>query len=101
MGISKPDVFKSPASDTYIIFGEAKIEDINSQAAAAAAEQFKTPDVADDDDMPALVDGDVDESGLDPDEIQTVIDQAHCTRAKAVAALRKNNNIVDAILDLT
>jgi len=39
--ISKPDVFKSPASDTYIIFGEAKIEDINSQAQAAAAEQFK------------------------------------------------------------
>merc|ERR1712100_831247 len=26
--ISKPDVFKSPASDTYIIFGEAKIEDL-------------------------------------------------------------------------
>ena len=23
--ISKPDVFKSPASDTYIVFGEAKV----------------------------------------------------------------------------
>ena len=30
--ISKPDVFKSPASDTYIIFGEAKIEDLSAQA---------------------------------------------------------------------
>merc|ERR1712244_122676 len=39
--ISKPDVFKSPASDTYIIFGEAKIEDINSQQQVAAAEQFR------------------------------------------------------------
>ncbi len=29
--ISKPDVFKSPASDTYIIFGEAKIEDLSAQ----------------------------------------------------------------------
>merc|ERR1719401_419788 len=24
--ISKPDVYKSPTSDTYIVFGEAKIE---------------------------------------------------------------------------
>merc|ERR1711990_28944 len=43
--VSKPDVFKSPASDTYIIFGEAKIEDLSAQAQTAAAEQFKAPDV--------------------------------------------------------
>merc|ERR1719444_72786 len=107
--ISKPDVFKSPASDTYIIFGEAKIEDINSQAQAAAAQQFKAPEDAaaaddDDDDVPELTeadDGEVDETGLDPDEIQTIMTQASCSRAKAVKALRKNNNIVDAILELT
>merc|ERR1711881_229224 len=44
--VSKPDVFKSPASDTYIIFGEAKIEDLSAQAQSAAAEQFKQPEVA-------------------------------------------------------
>lgn len=38
--IQKPDVFKSPASDTYIIFGEAKIEDLSAQASAQAAEQY-------------------------------------------------------------
>lgn len=38
--IQKPDVFKSPASDTYIIFGEAKIEDLSAQASQAAADQF-------------------------------------------------------------
>ena len=43
--ISKPDVFKSPASDTYIIFGEAKIEDLSAQAQTAAAEQFKAPEL--------------------------------------------------------
>merc|ERR1711948_107590 len=43
--ISKPDVFKSPASDTYIMFGEAKIEDLSAQAQAPAAEQFKAPDM--------------------------------------------------------
>jgi hypothetical protein len=29
--IQAPDVFKSPASDTYVIFGEAKIEDLSAQ----------------------------------------------------------------------
>lgn len=43
--IQKPDVFKSPASDTFVIFGEAKIEDLSAQAQAQAqshaAEHFK------------------------------------------------------------
>ena len=30
--VSKPDVFKSPNSDTHVIFGEAKIEDLNAAA---------------------------------------------------------------------
>merc|ERR1712062_822659 len=30
--IIRPDVHKSPASDTYIVFGEAKIEDLSQQA---------------------------------------------------------------------
>jgi len=37
--ISKPDVFKSPGSDTYIIFGEAKIEDISTSALSKKAAQ--------------------------------------------------------------
>jgi nascent polypeptide-associated complex subunit alpha len=122
--ISKPDVYKSPASDTYVIFGEAKIEDINAQAQAAAADQFKTPEAG----APpagsapsaaagaaapaaapaaaaAPVEEDsnetVDETGLDADEINTIMTQANVSRAKAVKALRKNKNIVDAILELT
>ncbi|XP_032972842.1 nascent polypeptide-associated complex subunit alpha-like [Rhinolophus ferrumequinum] len=39
--ITKPDVYKSPASDTYIVFGEAKIEDLSQQAQLAAAEKFR------------------------------------------------------------
>merc|ERR1712137_369406 len=38
--ISSPDVHKSPTSDTYIVFGEAKIEDLSAQAQASAAQQF-------------------------------------------------------------
>jgi len=37
--ISKPDVFKNPTSDTYVIFGEAKIEDISNNALSKKAQQ--------------------------------------------------------------
>jgi len=108
--INKPDVFKSPASDTYIIFGEAKIEDINSQQQVAAAEQFRDDvgvgDLANQTskatlEEPSDDDEDVDDSGLDASEISTVMQQASCTKGKAVKALRKHKNIVDAILALT
>merc|ERR1711943_42070 len=36
--ISKPDVHKAPSSDTYVVFGEAKIEDLGAQAQASAAQ---------------------------------------------------------------
>merc|ERR1711918_79893 len=39
--IQKPDVYKNPASDTYIVFGEAKIEDLSQQAQMEAAQKFK------------------------------------------------------------
>jgi len=109
--ITQPDVFKSPASDTYIVFGEAKIEDINAQAAGQAAEKFgaNAPAVADDegddDDVPDLADPEdeeeVNEDGLDQDEIATVMKNARVSRPKAVKALRKHENIVDAILELS
>merc|ERR1712190_370048 len=38
--ISRPDVHKAPNSDTYIVFGEAKIEDLSAAAQASAAQQF-------------------------------------------------------------
>ncbi|GAB0495233.1 hypothetical protein MMPV_006532 [Pyropia vietnamensis] len=39
--IDGADVFKSPTSDTYVVFGEAKIEDLAAKAAAKAAQQHK------------------------------------------------------------
>mmetsp|Transcript_54122 Transcript_54122/g.110427 ORF Transcript_54122/g.110427 Transcript_54122/m.110427 type:complete len:196 (+) Transcript_54122:39-626(+) len=109
--ISKPDVFKSPASDTYIIFGEAKIEDLSAQAQAAAAEQFKRPETLTPGpaETPAAsisqVDDEseeVDESGVEENDIKLVMDQAQVTRAKAIRALKANkNDPVDAILALS
>ena len=39
--IGHPDVFKSATSDTYVVFGEAKIEDLSAQAQQQAASQFQ------------------------------------------------------------
>ncbi|XP_036595531.1 NAC-alpha domain-containing protein 1 [Trichosurus vulpecula] len=109
--ISKPDVFKSPASDIYIVFGEAKIEDLSQQVHKAAAEKFKVPAEP----SPIITETapgvsvkeeseeeEVDETGLEVRDIELVMAQANVSRAKAVRALRHNNNdIVNAIMELT
>lgn len=44
----------------------------------------------------------MDESGLEEKDIELVVSQANVSRAKAVRALKRNNNdIVNAIMDLT
>ena len=112
--ISQPDVYKSPASDTYIVFGEAKIEDLNQQAQVAAANKFRTFD-----NVGALgeqvstvsqpiqeeseaEEEEVDETGVEQKDIELVMSQANVSKAKAVRALLNNNNdIVNAIMELT
>eukprot|EP01038_Epipyxis_sp_PR26KG_P011570 gene11570-15493_t len=114
--VSKPDVFKSPNSDSYIIFGEAKIEDLAAKQAALAAENaaaqraeaqkpaFDRSSIPAANTAPVVsaTEEAVDETGIDPKDIALVVEQAHCTRAQAVTALRNNNNdLVNAIMDLT
>ncbi|CAN4125649.1 unnamed protein product [Withania somnifera] len=105
--ISKPDVFKSPASDTYVIFGEAKIEDLSSQLQSQAAEQFKAPNFSNVISKPepstvAQDDEDVDETGVEAKDIELVMTQAGVSRAKAVKALKAaDGDIVSAIMELT
>ncbi|XP_042066663.1 nascent polypeptide-associated complex subunit alpha-like protein 1 [Salvia splendens] len=107
--ISKPDVFKSPNSDTYVIFGEAKIEDLSSQLQTQAAEQFKVPipnssQAAPKAEPEALIqdDEDVDETGVEPKDIELVMTQAGVSRVRAVKALKEaNGDIVSAIMELT
>eukprot|EP00927_Polykrikos_kofoidii_P076307 TRINITY_DN731_c0_g1_i11.p1 TRINITY_DN731_c0_g1~~TRINITY_DN731_c0_g1_i11.p1 ORF type:complete len:201 (+),score=56.68 TRINITY_DN731_c0_g1_i11:75-677(+) len=116
--IAKPDVHKAPSSDTYIVFGEAKIEDLSAQAQANAAQQLAGGSAAAaaagpsggarDSSGPSVEEvadgeaGDVDESGIEPKDIELVMSQVSCSRAKAVSALRENNNdIVEAIMHLS
>ncbi|CAL0321578.1 unnamed protein product [Lupinus luteus] len=108
--ISKPDVFKSPTSDTYVIFGEAKIEDLSSQLQTQAAEQFKAPSISNDALKPESSssaqedddDADVDETGVDPKDVELVVTQAGVPRSRAVKALKAaDGDIVAAIMELT
>jgi nascent polypeptide-associated complex subunit alpha len=112
--VSKPDVFKSPTADSYIVFGEAKIEDLAAKNAELAQQQARAqqqqsqfaPKANAPDNAYAggavEEEGAVDESGIDPKDIDLVVDQAHCSRAQAVAALKNNNNdLVNAIMELT
>ncbi|MED6268190.1 hypothetical protein CHARACLAT_019870 [Characodon lateralis] len=111
--ISRPDVFKSPLSDIYIVFGEAKIEDLSQQAHKAAAEKFKvpvSPSPLAPPAPPSLTikeeseeeEEEVDDGGLEQRDIELVMAQANVSRAKAIRALKHNkNDIVNAIMELT
>ncbi|CAM9147205.1 unnamed protein product [Choristocarpus tenellus] len=113
--ISKPDVYKSPSSNTYVVFGEAKIEDLNAQAQAQAAERFSQQPVASKASAAAAaslpsvaagadvdLDEAVDETGVEPKDIELIMGQASCTRATAVATLKKHKgDLVNSIMELT
>merc|ERR1712083_982025 len=109
--INKPDVYKNPASDTYIVFGEAKIEDLSQQAQMDAANKFKAAEVPQVPDAGLSAaqaleeDGDdeeVEADGMEEKDIELVMSQANVSRGKAVKALKNNtNDIVNAIMELT
>ncbi|EAT85265.1 nascent polypeptide-associated complex subunit alpha [Parastagonospora nodorum] len=127
--INQPDVYKSPSSNTWIIFGEAKIEDLNSQAQASAAQQLAQAEAAshdhsghdhdhdhkgkgkavedkkddeEDEEEEEEDDEEVDDSGLEAKDIELVMQQASVSRKKAVKALKENDNdIVNSIMALS
>ncbi|PAV63187.1 hypothetical protein WR25_06864 [Diploscapter pachys] len=104
--INKPDVYKSPGSDTYIVFGEAKIEDLSQHAQMSAIDRIKPTEdapaplatVQEDEDDGAEEDA----QGIEEKDIELVMSQANTSRNKAIRALRQtDNDIVNAIMSLT
>lgn len=130
--IQHPEVYKSVGPDgqsTFVVFGEARVEDLAHNAAQAAAERLKggaagagpagaglpTPgapaasgaaasapsDKTAKKEEPEEETGPVDETGLEPKDIELVMNQANVSRPKAVRALRENNgDLVNAIMVL-
>ncbi|MCJ1355812.1 MAG: GAL4 enhancer protein [Icmadophila ericetorum] len=119
--INNPDVYKSPSSNTWIIFGEAKIEDLNSQSHAQAASQLseaqgsnhaghdhskpghshdhsgKGKAIETNDGKKADEDDDdddgeeVNDEGIEAKDIELVMAQASVSKKKAVKALREHD----------
>merc|ERR1712185_131308 len=114
--IKEPEVFKTSSDNpkspaTYIVFGKAEIEDLSAQATSAAVEQFKAPGAGLEvgaDDAPKLEvaegddEADEDAGDLDENDIELVVKQAGVTKAKAIKALKSNDNdVVNAIMALS
>lgn len=122
--IDQPDVYKS-AAGTYVVFGEAKVDDMNQRLAEAQAAQQQAAEAGEDapvdkspesitadlekaslnptkEEEPVDEDGEVDETGLEASDIAIIVEQTQVSRAKAVAALRKHKgDMVNAIMDLS
>merc|ERR1712054_75718 len=113
--IAQPDVFKSPSSDTYVLFGEAKVDDFGQQSGLQkAAESMGTEDT-NDDDIPALEEVEnnnestveevvtTGDSEFSEDDIALVMKQSEgVTREQAIDALKKTSgDVVNAIMELT
>ncbi|EAZ62796.1 GAL4 enhancer protein [Scheffersomyces stipitis CBS 6054] len=125
--IDAPDVYRS-AAGTYVVFGEAKVDDMNQRIADAQAAQAAETDAhaghthshGEEDKSPEAItadlekasltekieeeeeEGEVDESGLDAKDIDIIVEQTQVSRAKAVKALRKHDgDMVNAIMELS
>ena len=99
---TQPDVYY--LGDVYVVFGESNVQDAASNAAheisnvaTKAAEEEKKDVVVSEED-----DANVDTTGLEESDIKMVMEQAKCSKARAVKALRDNNNdMVTAVMSLT
>ncbi|KAJ2076847.1 hypothetical protein H4R24_005475 [Coemansia sp. RSA 988] len=112
--IYSPDVYKSTGSDTWIVFGEARVDNLGrmmnpgAQRAAKAAASATGSTEAEASSTTATaaqveeVEEKVDETGVESNDIELVMAQANCSRAMAVKALKdKGNDVVNAIMELT
>lgn len=111
-----------PIADVHYpsVFGEAKIEDLNASAQAAAAQQLAAAEhdhaghdhgesskaVEGGEDKKAEEEEDdgeeVDAEGIEDKDIELVMTQANVSRKKAIKALKENDNdIVNSIMALS
>lgn len=113
--IPKPDVWKASHSDTYLIIGEARIEDLSSQQAHNAAQMMAPPpqqaaagyppkeiEAIKEEEAEEEEDEDVDAGDIEEKDIDLVMSQVNCSRAKAITALKQSDkDVVEAIMTLS
>ena len=128
--ISEPEIYKNPIGDTYIVFGEARVEDPGFQAQLAAAQKLINESAAGNNqnggynkstisDVAAQAqaqdhennekdvnegedEDEEDSTGLNELDIKIVMEQANVSRNKAISALKEHDNdVVNTIMELS
>lgn len=129
--IAQPEVYKSPNSNTYLVFGEAKIEDLSAAARAQAAMAASQNAAAESTDAPkdqasitadleaaaakvslseeesSTADADVSveslkEAGLSEEDLKLIEEQTGASKGKILDAFKKNDkDVINTIVSLT
>lgn len=106
--VDRPTIYKSKTQNIYIVFGVIRIDNGENNAflQQAASEKFQAPEEEEAEkpaeEQPAEAEEEVvDETGINPDDVNFVIEQTKCTYAQAVKALRENDNdMINAVMSL-
>merc|ERR1712087_201892 len=106
--IEDPDILSS-GDNAYVIFGECKMFDYGQNFAADKASSFQKPEEAKPTDSNAEAkpevkveeegeEGDEEQGDIPEESINTLMEYANCSRAKAIKGLKKTNgDVVEAI----
>merc|ERR1712048_653806 len=105
--IEDPDILKS-GDNAYVIFGECKMFDYGQNFAADKASAYQNPVEAQQKDAEVKPEvkveedagdaGDEDAGDIPEESINTLMEYANCSRAKAIKGLKKTNgDVVEAI----
>jgi nascent polypeptide-associated complex subunit alpha len=105
MYIDNPEVVTTGAAGSYIIFGEAKFLDFSSQNASRLLDKMKETQTAKKPESKTepikeeAEEEETEEAGDIPEEsINTIMEYASCSRAKAIKCLKKTKgDVVEAI----
>lgn len=110
--VDYPTVYKSKNHNIYIVFGTIRIDNGESNALLqqAASQKFQAPEETEEkpaeekpaEEKPAEEAEEVDETGINPEDVNFVMEQTKCTRAEAVKALRENEgDMINAVMALS
>ena len=110
--VKDPEVYSSPQNENaFIIFGELTFEDPEKKMSQEAIAQMKKEGdklktvtekpVEQKVEVVPEEEGEVSEEGLDPEAIETVMNEGNCSRQQAIKALRAHNgDPVEALLEI-
>ena len=111
VSIDDPEILKS--ENTYVVFGKVNMDDMMGGAGRQGLNDFQPPTSVEEKKEVHATSGetapqaetsaeDLNEEGLNPENIKMVMEYTKCTKAAAIRALREtNDDSVNAIMKIT